>query len=238
MLDTPSLRPETCYGMPSANQYLFNRSYIVGYSYLFRQPQWTLELIDAESSVVETTRADNFRPDLRVPEMFRADLDDFTGTGYDRGHMVSSADRRSKEILNSETFLLSNMSPQKPSLNRRIWRDLETSVRKLAGKPSILEVYVVSGIMFDITKEFLLLGKGESKVIVPHWYVKSILAEDKRGKLKLWTFALPNDECDEPLDEYLTTTREVEIWSGLELWDRLRGTNIDKKKKKIVKWPV
>ena len=150
--------------------------------------------------------------------------------------MVSSADRRAEEILNSETFLLSNMSPQDPDLNRRIWRDLETEVRELADRPSVLEVYVVSGIMFDITKPFKLIGKGPSKVIVPHWYFKSILAENKRGKFKLWTFALPNEKCTKPLKDYLTTTRHVEIWTGLNLWDRLTGTKIERKKNRITKW--
>ena len=32
----------------------------------------------------------------------------------------------------SETFLMSNMTPQRPSLNRRIWRQLEDQVRTLA----------------------------------------------------------------------------------------------------------
>lgn len=235
MIEIPSLRPETRYGMPTANLYLLNRAYIVGYSYLFRQAQWTLELIDKKSAVINTGRSETFRPDQRVPERFRADLDDFRGTGYDRGHMVSSADRRGEEIHNSETFLLSNMSPQKPELNRRIWRDLETAVRDLANKPSMLEVYVVSGIMFDITKKFKLLGKGESKVIVPHWYFKSVLAEDAKGKFKLWTFALPNEKATKPLEEYITTTRHVEIWTGLDLWDRLRGTDIDRKKNRAIK---
>ncbi len=237
MLDIPSLRPESRYGLPTANQYLFNRGYVVGYSYLFRQPAWTLELIDAKSSVINTRRSESFRPDERVPEIFRADLDDFRGTGLDRGHMVSSANRRGEDVLNSETFLLSNMSPQHPDLNRRIWRNLEERVRDLAAKPSILEVYVCSGIMFDIAKKFRLLGEGPSKVVVPHWFFKSILAEDKRGKLKLWTFALPNEKCDQPLSSYQTTTRHVEIWTGLILWDRLHGADIERRKKRTSRWP-
>jgi len=236
MLEIPSLRPESRYGMPNADQYIFNRAYIVGYSYLFRQPSWTLELIDPKSSVINTGRSDNFRPDHRVPEIFRADLDDFSGTGFDRGHMVSSAEKRSEEILNSETFLLSNMSPQAPDLNRRIWRDLEAEVRVLAARPTVLEVYVVSGIMFDITRPFKLIGQGPSKVIVPHWYFKSILAEDNRGKLKMWTFAIPNEKCTKPLTDYLVTTRHVEIWTGLHLWERLVGTDIEKQKAKVIKW--
>lgn len=237
MLEIPSMRPETRYGIPSADRYLFNRRYIVGYSYLFRQPQWVAELIDPDSLVVnQDERLNNFRPDQRIPEMFRSDLDDFRGTGLDRGHMVSSADRREKAISNSETFLLSNMCPQHPSLNRKIWRVLEEQVRFLAGQEEILEVYVVSGILFDITKEFQLIGQGESKVIVPHFFFKSIVAENIRGKLDLWTFRFPNEQCDDELNEYLIKTRKVEVWSGLSLWDRIQSQSFEGLKNETNSW--
>lgn len=89
MLDLPSLRRETRYGMPAADQILFNRHYVLGYSYYFRQAKWALEIIDPDKSDVE--RADNFRPDYRIPQMFRADLVEYRGSGYDRGHLVASA---------------------------------------------------------------------------------------------------------------------------------------------------
>ena len=120
MLDLPSLRRETRYGVPAADQLLFNRYYVLGYSYYFRQAKWALEIIDNDKSNVE--RADNFRPDYRTPEMFRADLADYQGSEYDRGHLVASANQIETGIQNSETFLLSNMSPQEPSFNRQIWK--------------------------------------------------------------------------------------------------------------------
>ena len=53
MIEIPSLRPETRYGMPAAERVLFNRQYVVGYSYLFRQPRWALELIDDHTMQME-----------------------------------------------------------------------------------------------------------------------------------------------------------------------------------------
>ena len=76
-MDTPDVRRETRYGMPQADQVIFNRHYITGYSYYFRQAKWTLEIIDPDYTGLE--RVDNFRPDYRVPEMFRADLADYKG---------------------------------------------------------------------------------------------------------------------------------------------------------------
>ena len=104
MFDLPSLRSETRYGMPAADQILFNRFYVLGYSYHFRQGKWALEIVDPDKT--DVVRADNFRPDYRIPEMFRANLADYAGSGYDRGHLVASANQRELDTQNSETFLL------------------------------------------------------------------------------------------------------------------------------------
>ncbi|MFQ5676398.1 MAG: DNA/RNA non-specific endonuclease [bacterium] len=225
MIDIPSLRPETRCGIPTADQLLFNREYIVGYSYLFRQPRWAMEVIDPENRRVEVERIDSFRPDLRVPERFRAELDDYKGSGFDRGHLIASADRRAEEILNSETFLLTNMSPQKPKFNRGIWKQLEEAVRDLANL--YVEVYTVCGPLFDVGKKIEIIGQGPVKIPVPHSFFKSILAEKVRGKLDLWSFIFPNEESNDRLKNFLVPTTEVEIRSGLSLWDRLRGESAD-----------
>ena len=107
MSDQSALRRETRYGMPAADHVLFNRHYVLGYSYYFRQAKWALEIVDPDKTDVE--RIDNFRPDYRIHEMFRADLQDYRRSGYDRGHLVASANQVETEIQNSETFLLSNM---------------------------------------------------------------------------------------------------------------------------------
>ena len=106
MIEIPSLKPETRYGMPTADRILFNRQYVVGYSYLFRQPRFALELIDDQTMQMEDKelkRLDNFREDLRIDDMFRATLKDYQASGYDRGHLVSSADRLGRTVVNSET---------------------------------------------------------------------------------------------------------------------------------------
>ena len=109
----------------------------MGYSYYFRQAKWALELVDPDKVDLEIVqRLDNFRPDYRVPQRFRADLSDYHASGYDRGHLVASANQIDSDIQNSETFLLSNMSPQTPSFNRSKWRELEHAVRQLDSQPN------------------------------------------------------------------------------------------------------
>lgn len=232
MLEIPSLRSETRYGIPPADQLLFNRQYCIGYSFLFRQAKWALEVIDPDNSAVEVDRVDVFREDLRVPETFRAALVDYKGEkGFDRGHLISSADRRTSKIKNSETFLLTNMSPQRSTFNRGIWKKLEANVRDLACL--FLEVYVTCGPIFDINRTIKVIGDDPNNdkdvvIPVPHAYFKSILAENHRGALSMWSFILPNQASKKDLSEFLVKTTEIERRTGLQLWDKLRGQKGDK----------
>ena len=50
--------------------------------------------------------------DESIPGMFRAKLQDYFRSGYDRGHMVPAADAKSSQDAMDETFLLSNIAPQ------------------------------------------------------------------------------------------------------------------------------
>lgn len=238
MLEVPSLRRETMYGMPAADQILFNRDYVLGYSYHFRQAKWALEIIDPGDG----ERADNFRSDHRIPEMFRADREDYKSFGYDRGHLAASANHREDELQNSETFLLSNMSPQIPKFNQGIWRDLEGAVRTLNEDKKVLETFVISGPLFDFQKPVKEIGKdtkNEVTLPVPHAYFKSILVERNTGALWMWSFILDNKASNKPLEEFRVPTTKVERWAGIKLWERLRGSNIAKEKNKKRKmWRV
>lgn len=234
MINIPSLRPETRYGIPAADHILFNRHYVVGYSYYFRQAKWALEIVDPDMMMLE--RADNFRPDYRIPEMFRADLADYEGSGFDRGHLVASANQNEVVIQNSETFLLSNMCPQKPQFNRGIWKQLETAVRALDAQEDIYETYVISGPIFDFDTPVARIGTQDGNGVslpVPNAFFKSVLTEDRRGNLNMWSFVLPNEESDKPLESFLVSTTMVERLSGIFLWDRLIGQKIDQEKKSV-----
>jgi endonuclease G len=235
-MDLPSLRRETRYGMPAADQIMFNRHYVLGYSYYFRQAKWALEIVDPDNPGLE--RLDNFRPDYRIPEIFRADLGDFSGSGYDRGHLVASANQRETKLQNSETFLLSNMSPQKPQFNRKIWKGLETAVRKLDAKKSIFETYVICGPVFYFDKPVKVIGDGDRNEVtipVPNAYFKSVLAENSRGTLYMWSFVIPNKGTNQPLDTFLVPTALVEKLAGIKLWERLVGKKLDREKSKVRK---
>jgi endonuclease G len=235
-MDIPSLRRETRYGAPAADKIIFNRHYVLGYSYYFRQAKWAMEIVDQDKSDVE--RSDNFRPDYRIPEMFRADLADYRNSGYDRGHLVASANQKETEIQNSETFLLSNMSPQEPAFNQYIWKKLEEAVRRLDGQETIFETYVICGPIFYFDVEVLMIGTEDDNGVtlpIPHAYFKSVLTENHKGTLRMWSFVMPNKSSEKPLDEFLVPTTKVEKLSGLFLWQRLEGSKIKREKHRVRK---
>ena len=243
MNDPFLMQHELRYGYPVCDQVLTGRHFTIGYSWYFRQAKWTLEIINRELLLVNDTvpgfdRLDNFRADTRIPERFRAGLKAYVGSGYDRGHLVASANQDLVEIQNSETFLLSNMSPQHPDLNRKRWRELEEAIRKLDARADVLETYVLTCPVFFFGEKVERIGKNLPdfgiSVPVPHAFIKSVLAEDRQGRHRLWTFMMPNPplvaepEVPDPLGNrdlgsYLVKTYDAEQIVGGRFWDGISG---------------
>jgi len=235
-MNFPNMRIETKFGIPAADQIIYNNHYILGYSYYFRQAKWALEIINQKN--LHLTRLDNFRPDYRIPKIFRTDIVDYVGSGYDRGHLIASANKVETILQNSETFLLSNMSPQAPKFNRGIWKALEIKVRELNKKADVLSTYVICGPIFYFDKPVKLIGNNDSNDVsipVPNAYFKSILTENKNGSLNMWSFLLENKELNKSIEKFLVSTTLIEKLAGIKLWEELRGKKIKKEKSKIRK---
>ncbi|OJJ19890.1 DNA/RNA endonuclease [marine bacterium AO1-C] len=89
-------------------------------------------------------RQDDFRPDVDVPqEWYRVTQNDYRSSGFDRGHLCPSADRTHSTLVNSSTFVMTNMIPQAPANNRETWRFLEEYCRDLVDAGN--ELYIMAG---------------------------------------------------------------------------------------------
>jgi endonuclease G len=112
-------------------------------------------------------REDVFHAESSLSRSERAELSHYRSSGYDRGHMAPAADMATK-LSQDESFSLANMIPQKPSLNRREWADIEETTRKLASGYG--EVFVVSGPVFAGAS----LKKIGGRVLVPTAVFKAV----------------------------------------------------------------
>ncbi|MCF0238717.1 MAG: DNA/RNA non-specific endonuclease, partial [Sphaerochaetaceae bacterium] len=171
-------------------------------------------LTAAEVLSTDAGREDNFRADPSIPTG-SATLEDYKGSGYDRGHMCPAADLHWSAQAMDDSFYLSNMSPQEGSFNRGIWADLEAVVRTFAVQNG--EICVVTGpVLTDGPYKTI----GKNKVSVPNYYYKVIL--DYSGKeTKAIAFLLPNEGTKKDLDEFVTTVDEVERITGLDFFPQL-----------------
>ncbi|HEY0428397.1 MAG TPA: DNA/RNA non-specific endonuclease [Pyrinomonadaceae bacterium] len=128
----------------SPNNYLLDKpQYAVSYSRDNGTPNWVSWHLDS-TWLGSTPRQDSFRNDTSLPAgWYQVQATDYSGSGYDRGHMCPSADRTKTVADNDATFLMTNMIPQAPTNNQQTWANMENYLRTLATSGS--ELYIVSG---------------------------------------------------------------------------------------------
>lgn len=166
----------------------------------------------------------DFRPDPRLPSWYsRIGYYDYSGSGYDRGHMVPSADRFANAGLNEETFMMSNIAPQTGALNQYPWNELEMYIRSQVTRRQ--DAYQIAGCYGDA-------GRLKNKVTVPTncWKIAMFLPKGQGydridERTRIIAVDMPNvDEIEaERWEKYRTTIREIEQKTGLDIFaDRPR----------------
>jgi len=205
------------YGITSPIGTVLDKGYfVIDYNNDWKIPYWVAYYLSSSNLQGNTSRTNDFRPDPQLPIVSRAELNDYINSGYDRGHNApAAAFKRSKKAM-STTFLLSNMSPQTPKLNRFIWKKLEKQVRELVMKKWQAwiitgNVFLNSDSQFVCPKEFI--GDDDKhNVAVPTHCFKVILTTGKNGKFSMYAFILPNqkNDIDGTLMDYLITVDHLE----------------------------
>jgi endonuclease G len=126
-----------------ANYLMVKEGYALSYHRDRGIPNWTSWHLDS-TWLGSAPRQNDFRNDPSLPSgWYQVQGTDYSGSGFDRGHMVPSADRTSTIPLNSETFLMTNIIPQAPVNNQQTWNNMEQDLRALATAGN--ELYIVSG---------------------------------------------------------------------------------------------
>ena len=150
------------------NNYLMDKpQYSMSYSRDNGGPNWVSWHLDS-SWLGSAPRQDDFRADTTLPAgWYRVQATDFSGSGFDRGHMCPSADRTITVTANSATFLMTNMIPQLPANNQGVWANLESYSRTLVSQGN--ELYIISGgqgLQFFIANGHVAVPAQTWKVII------------------------------------------------------------------------
>ena len=200
------------YGVPGkADSIVEREGYALGYIEKHEQPAWVQYIMTSEEVSRRTAkRGDDFRPDPAVPTG-SATPQDYTRSGYDRGHLAPAADMSFSAKAMSESFFMSNMSPQAPQFNRGIWSKLEKQVRHFATKEK--RIVVVTGPILPAEKTVTI---GANKVTVPKYYYKVIY--DTTPPEKMIGFVLPNKGSNADLRTFVVTVDRVEDLTGLDFF--------------------
>jgi len=154
-------------GVPKSEVLLENEGYLIGYDPRLKIASWVQYRLTPEM-FGSLPKANSFRPDTRLPEHQRSDLDDYKtkpindlwedlslmrdGTTsksliYAKGHLVPDASQNRDEDLQGDTYFLSNMAPQvQDGFNSGTWSSLEREIRQWCDSRG--ELYVIAGPVF------------------------------------------------------------------------------------------
>ena len=148
--------------------------------------------------------ANQFVPNGAVPQ-------DYAGTGYDKGHMAPDGDLSWDPQVEYESFLMTNMSPQAGSLNRGIWKLLETSVRGWTVQRNQSYTVVAGGVYNAQDKT---IGKG---VVVPHAFYK-IVINNQTKEVAGWMFphVAPYPNLGNDLTKFRLPIAQIEQQGGVQ----------------------
>ncbi len=94
------------------HQILTYTQFTLSYNEEHEQADWVAYELTGEEAEMVRTRCNCFRSDHDVTTG-SASGSDYSSTGFDRGHLCPAADNNMSDIANRESFLFSNMSPQK-----------------------------------------------------------------------------------------------------------------------------
>ncbi|KAK2467085.1 hypothetical protein APHAL10511_001343 [Amanita phalloides] len=226
---------------------LVHKAYVAAYDRRLRHPAWTAEHLTLNSlgrsqpSEFGDRSKSAFVENTSIPVPFRARLQDYFRSGYDRGHMVPAADAKSSQEAMNETFLLTNIAPQVgDGFNRHYWAYLEDWCRRLTN--TFQDVYVFTVPLYlprqdtdgkwRVTHE--VIGSPPN-VSVPTHFAKVVLASRPSSpstphipEVSTGAFVLPNaiipDEAS--LESFIMPVEAVERAAGLSLFsDEIKASS-------------
>ncbi len=210
-------------------QIIHHEGYTVSYNSDYKIANWVAyELTSKEAESKKTRRENKFVPDPEVNGA-TATNEDYTRTGYDRGHLAPAGDMKWSTKAMRESFYLSNICPQKPELNRGIWKDLEEQSRMWAKDHGSLLI-ATGPVMTDGMKRM-----GKNGVGIPEAFYK-VLCCVSGNEYKAIAFIFENkDYKDATLKSLAIPVDSVEKVTGIDFFPLVPDEQ-EKKMEATIDW--
>ena len=196
-------------------QVIQRTGYTLAYDKKTKTPQWVAWELTKEETKGNHERTDKFLPDPNV-EGAKVVTTDYTGSGYDRGHMAPAGDMKWSKKAMEESFYMSNICPQIHHLNTGDWNELEANTRKWARRYG--SIYVTCGPIYNGSRRTQYIGK--NRVKVPDAFFKVILIQSPKKTCALGFF-FENEAGQRPLNEYLVSVDYLEQTTGIDFFPAL-----------------
>jgi endonuclease G len=199
---------------------LKNEGFIIGYDQTRLNPAWVAyKLFAVEPGVKAPKRPGSFEVDPRLK--VQVESDDYKFSGYDRGHMAPNygiATRYGRDAQ-LQTFLTSNIAPQKHALNGGIWQKLEHIIADHYAQ-DFEEIWVVVGPIYEANKPAVFLSDG--KIQIPDAFFMLVI-DELQGKPRGLAFIFPQQIADDQTNyrKFLTSIDQVEAQTGLDFFQQL-----------------
>jgi len=198
------------YGFPVVQnvQPICRQAYLVGYDVQAKIPKFVTYSLIPPNALGCVARTNAFVADQSIPNGPRPD--DYANTGYDKGHAAPDGDMSWDTQVEYESFLMTNMYPQAGSLNRGVWKLLETYVRGWAVQHNQSFTIYVGGVYNANDKR---IGNG---VVVPHGYYK-IVINNQTKEIAGWAFphTEPYPNLGNDLTRFRMTVAQIEQSAGV-----------------------
>lgn len=209
----PALGPE--------DKVIVHPAHSLVYSEPHEMARWTAHIVATDVVQGNLARIDTFLMDTLIATG-SSTVEDYWNSGYDRGHLVASADMRWSHDAMAATYLYSNVAPQKPELNRGTWADLEDWIRRYVHYANE-RAFVLTG---PVLREGLpkMANPGhKNEVSIPELYWK-VVADLDGDEKKAIAFVMKNGFNDGPPISYAVSVDSVERLTGLDFFPALDET--------------
>lgn len=200
------------------DQIIKRSHYQLSYNNEHEVANWVAYTLDHTKIKNCVSRKDDFRADPEILDG-SAVLADYSGSGFDRGHLVPAGDMKFDRSAMSSTFFLSNMTPQPAKFNRGLWSSLENLMRAWAFKYK--QVWIVTGPV--LSEDLPVIGR-QNQVSVPSEYFKVILRKES-GKWKGIAFLIATSVPFPQLASYAVSIDTIEDMTGIDFFPTLNDSS-------------